>query len=243
MKSFTVDTSTLGPLMVRVAPTPRLNDAGQPQTDDNGQVVNLGRVVLPGVMSSIYGTPSPRQVRLKLLGQVPADLADGSTIVLHGRVTLTSWYMPRARGRDSRSEATLTPERVEVVHGQVPTFTGMIPTVPPTDPFFYMAARPREGGDGWEVGAIVPASVVDQEGTQVVFVDQAPPDGLEGRPIRFEGMRVAVVVPDADDVGRNSKSQFVVYADRVVPADAQPVTAGRPRRQDPEPAPETPAEG
>lgn len=233
MKTFTIDTDRLGPVMVRQAPTPRLNDQGQPQVDDNGQVVHLGRVVLPGVQTSTYGTPSPRQCRLKVTGHMPADITDGAVVTFAGKVNLTSWYLRGARGRDAKSEVTLSPERIELAVGQLPRFDGLVPVHGPADPFVLMQWRGRQDNPGFEVACIVPASVIDESGTVNVFVDQQPADGLEGRPVRFDNLRVALVVPESEDAGRSNKAQFIVHADRLVPAEPAVAGAGSRRRSEP----------
>ncbi|MPY95457.1 MAG: hypothetical protein GEV08_21095 [Acidimicrobiia bacterium] len=236
MKSFHLDTGRTGPLMVRQVPTPRMTDSGAPQVDDNGEVVNLGRVIVPGVLTSSYGTPAPRQCRLKVTGQVPDGITDGSVVRLAGKVTVTSWYLRGARGRDARSEITLSPERVELAPGEFPTFEGLLPVRPPVDDAFtFMASKPAEGGNGFEAALVVPSSIVDQAGTVRVVLDVQPDEGLAGRPVRFEGLRVALLQPEGEDVGRASKAGFLIYAERLVPAEpAAAAASARGRRQEPE---------
>src|SRR5687768_11231884 len=161
MRTLLIDTDWLGSVLLREAPR-RLERDGSPVTSAEGEPVLRGRLVVPGGAKSAYAdNPTPTQVRLKVLGS-DRGLQAG-VVRLGGRVTVTRWFQRGPRGGNSKSELTVSAERIEPVSGPA-TVTGWLPVqfMAPTvgDLPLLLGEVPLEGG-GWRAYLSLPAGSVE----------------------------------------------------------------------------------
>ncbi len=231
MKFVHVDLDRLGPVVIREVPTARTqSDKVTPLVNGNGEQVYTGRVLIPGTARSAFADPLPGQVRLKLEGNPPpGGLEPGAIVRLGGLVKLSAWYQRGARGAAATSQATITAERITVVTGEAPQLMGYVPVSPPvSDPFIALGVE--QDGDQWDLVAMVPQAVVDQQGVVKVRLSAKPDDGLIGMPVRFVDMAAKVIQPDSEDVGRSAKAELAFFATAVMAATPEMATAGPARR-------------
>lgn len=203
----------------------QLTDAnGVPQADRDGQPVYAAEVVIPGrLISRFADNDQPDLVRLRVVGHNPGHNA-GDVVRLGGKVLLTAWYTPRARGSNARSDVTISAERVEAARGSAPSITGGLECSLPAGMFL--------GQDGEGVASLMlpPEGVHTVDGLAAIKVASPVPVELVGADVVPVGLRAFFVAPDREDVSQRAKAELILTA---VGLERVGATNGRTRKSDP----------
>jgi hypothetical protein len=204
MRTLLVDVERLGVVMLRETPR-RLERDGNPVATADGEVIFLGRLIVPGGARTPWAAaPSPLEVRLKTLGS-DRGLRPGP-VRLGGRVSLTAWYQRGGRGSDAKSELTVSAQEITPAPGGQVQLAGWLPvrlmTPNPSDPLLLLDQVPIDGG--FRTYLMTPEGAVEglAEVTSTVSVTH-----LVGKYVTVD-LTAKLVVPDREDVGRSTKSEL-----------------------------------
>lgn len=212
---------------------------GSPIADKNGQPQYVAEAVIPGALTSRYNLDDkPDLVRVKIAGTQPSMTAPAVVRLIGAR--LTSWYQPRARGSDARSDVTVTVERVEVATGQAPATRGGLPAHLAGVAAMFLG----QNADGIADVMIEASGSFVVDGLAEVRCSSTVPLDLIGQTVRLEQLRAFYAAPDREDVSARSKAELVLACTAIVRADAAPTSNGRAKREPVTvPADPTPSEG
>jgi hypothetical protein len=215
VRVLNIDPDALGPIVVRDVPE-QFVDQG------TGEVRYRGRVIVPGLFQ-------PQEIRVRT--SEPYSGQPGP-VTAHGACRVTSWYQPRNRGVDARSEITLTCDELRPTD-QPPNLVGRdLPALFPSEVMLLAHAGDR-------VNLMLPPGQFDADGgvVELTIPASAVADGcLPGAMVRVLGVTGRVQLVDREDAGRYAKARVTLAAQRLEPVAA---TIGRGRREpSPVPAPE-----
>jgi len=210
VRVLNVDPDQLGAIIVREPPE-QFVDPG------TGEIRYRGRIVVPGLYQ-------PQEIRVRT--SRPYTGSAGVATVHGDQVRVTSWYTPRARGQDARSEVTLTCDELRP-SDQVPSLVGRdLPGVFPAEVMLLAQAGDR-------CSVMLPPGSFDADGgvVELTVASSTVADGcLPGVMVGVLGVTGRVQLVDREDVGRYGKARVTLAAQRMEPA-AAPVSNGRGRRE------------
>lgn len=208
MRVLYVDPDLLGPIVAREVPTEYVDQS-------TGEIRYRGRIVVPGLFA-------PQEVRVRT--QRPYAGQPG-VVTVHGECRVTSWYQPKARGADARSEVTLSCDELRP-SGGLPDLVGRdLPGVFPDEVMLLAQAGDR-------ISVMLPPGTFDADGgvVELTVRSDAVADGcVPGTMVRVVGVTGRVQLVDREDVGKYGKARVTLAAQRVEPVQA--VSNGRGRRE------------
>jgi hypothetical protein len=228
---MTIRTIHLQPVSVvlRKGFEPHTDANGTPKATKHGEPVFIAEAVVPGRIASRYAIDNdrPDTIRVKVAGHDPGHGA-GTIVRLSGRVTLTAWYQPRARGADARSDLTITAERVDLAPNDKPAVRGGLEASLPAGLFLGQAA------DGSVDIMLPPADSYVVEGMAELKCTTTLSPDLIGAEVTAVGLRALYVVPDSEDTSARSKAELVLVCTGLERVGS---SNGRARKSDPTPEP------